>query len=194
MRARPGAPDPPHRSICRLIAGQHRASWPARPSLAGRCTPAPLASLSGAAPVAQGIERRFPKPCVAGSNPAGGTAKNLVDEVALVPVDLRVETGLGNVWVTHFLSNAFLDDRDPRCCVRDRRGGEHRHAEDPAWPPDDRSRSTDPCGAQASPNDAAGGPAPRRSSDRGACLHERVRAAASPEQRGSGVPATRGDL
>ena len=25
------------------------------------------------APVAQGIERRFPKPCVAGSNPAGGT-------------------------------------------------------------------------------------------------------------------------
>ncbi len=23
--------------------------------------------------VAQGIERRFPKPCVAGSNPAGGT-------------------------------------------------------------------------------------------------------------------------
>src|SRR5256885_16718013 len=24
------------------------------------------------APVAQGIERRFPKPCVAGSNPAGG--------------------------------------------------------------------------------------------------------------------------
>ena len=26
----------------------------------------------GPAPVAQGIERRFPKPCVAGSNPAGG--------------------------------------------------------------------------------------------------------------------------
>ena len=25
--------------------------------------------------VAQGIERRFPKPCVAGSNPAGGTRK-----------------------------------------------------------------------------------------------------------------------
>jgi hypothetical protein len=25
--------------------------------------------------VAQGIERRFPKPCVAGSNPAGGTAR-----------------------------------------------------------------------------------------------------------------------
>ena len=29
---------------------------------------------AGPAPVAQGIERRFPKPCVAGSNPAGGTA------------------------------------------------------------------------------------------------------------------------
>ena len=27
------------------------------------------------APVAQGIEQRFPKPCVAGSNPAGGTAR-----------------------------------------------------------------------------------------------------------------------
>jgi hypothetical protein len=25
--------------------------------------------------VAQGIEQRFPKPCVAGSNPAGGTSK-----------------------------------------------------------------------------------------------------------------------
>ena len=30
--------------------------------------------LPGIAPVAQGIERRFPKPCVAGSNPAGGAA------------------------------------------------------------------------------------------------------------------------
>src|SRR5262245_3720361 len=29
-------------------------------------------SSDGPAPVAQGIERRFPKPCVAGSNPAGG--------------------------------------------------------------------------------------------------------------------------
>ena len=28
---------------------------------------------SGFALVAQGIEQRFPKPCVAGSNPAGGT-------------------------------------------------------------------------------------------------------------------------
>jgi Phage integrase family len=55
-----------------------------------------------------------------------------------------------------------IDDRDPRSCVRDRRGGEHRHAEDPAWPPDDRSRPTDPCGAQASPDDAAGGTASRR--------------------------------
>ena len=30
------------------------------------------------APVAQGIERRFPKPCVVGSNPAGGTTKHQV--------------------------------------------------------------------------------------------------------------------
>src|SRR5829696_2586552 len=34
--------------------------------------------LPRSAPVAQGIEQRFPKPCVAGSNPAGGAAKMLV--------------------------------------------------------------------------------------------------------------------
>jgi integrase len=37
------------------------------------------------APVAQGIERRFPKPCVAGSNPAGGaknTSQSVVRNVA----------------------------------------------------------------------------------------------------------------
>lgn len=34
-----------------------------------------VARLCPRAPVAQGIEHRFPKPCVAGSNPAGGTAK-----------------------------------------------------------------------------------------------------------------------
>ena len=38
------------------------------------------------APVAQGIERRFPKPCVAGSNPAGGTST-----FALVSGPLPVE-------------------------------------------------------------------------------------------------------
>jgi hypothetical protein len=35
------------------------------------------------APVAQGIERRFPKPCVAGSNPAGGAFKSPVQAVAV---------------------------------------------------------------------------------------------------------------
>ncbi len=30
------------------------------------------------APVAQGIEHRFPKPCVAGSNPAGGVCLSSV--------------------------------------------------------------------------------------------------------------------
>src|SRR5256885_9531263 len=35
-------------------------------------------TVNGPAPVAQGIERRFPKPCVAGSNPAGGATKSLV--------------------------------------------------------------------------------------------------------------------
>jgi hypothetical protein len=34
-------------------------------------------SLATPALVAQGIERRFPKPCVAGSNPAGGTTQNV---------------------------------------------------------------------------------------------------------------------
>ena len=38
----------------------------------------PLVHLAAPAPVAQWIERRFPKPCVAGSSPAGGTAKVLV--------------------------------------------------------------------------------------------------------------------
>lgn len=32
------------------------------------------------APVAQGIEHRFPKPCVAGSNPAGGVNRYSVEE------------------------------------------------------------------------------------------------------------------
>ena len=31
------------------------------------------------APVAQGIEHRFPKPCVAGSNPAGGALSRLAE-------------------------------------------------------------------------------------------------------------------
>src|SRR5262245_36107678 len=37
-----------------------------------------MAGVSGlpSAPVAQGIEHRFPKPVVAGSNPAGGTERN----------------------------------------------------------------------------------------------------------------------
>ena len=33
------------------------------------------------APVAQGIEHRFPKPGVAGSNPAGGTAEKIVESL-----------------------------------------------------------------------------------------------------------------
>jgi hypothetical protein len=37
-----------------------------------RDRPVPFQRLNFVAPVAQGIERRFPKPCVAGSNPAGG--------------------------------------------------------------------------------------------------------------------------
>ena len=36
---------------------------------------AQVARLGARALVAQGIEHRFPKPCVAGSNPAGGTLK-----------------------------------------------------------------------------------------------------------------------
>src|SRR5205809_3152211 len=50
------------------------------PSCASRRTkPSGLRSTVGhPAPVAQGIERRFPKPCVAGSNPAGGATKQLV--------------------------------------------------------------------------------------------------------------------
>src|SRR5262249_14789790 len=35
---------------------------------------------NGYAPVAQGIEHRFPKPVVAGSNPAGGIGKNAILE------------------------------------------------------------------------------------------------------------------
>ncbi len=43
---------------------------------------------AGPALVAQGIEHRFPKPCVAGSNPAGGTAKVLLDRLLLdAPTD-----------------------------------------------------------------------------------------------------------
>ena len=38
---------------------------------------------AGPAPVAQGIERRFPKPCVAGSNPAGGATKVQVRQYGL---------------------------------------------------------------------------------------------------------------
>lgn len=34
--------------------------------------PCGTAKIGGGAPVAQGIEHRFPKPVVAGSNPAGG--------------------------------------------------------------------------------------------------------------------------
>src|SRR5664279_3287024 len=40
--------------------------------------------------IAQGIEHRFPKPCVAGSNPAGGTV-TLADSVGSAP-DLRFES------------------------------------------------------------------------------------------------------
>ena len=36
----------------------------------------PPARMRPSALVAQGIEHRFPKPCVAGSNPAGGTSQN----------------------------------------------------------------------------------------------------------------------
>ncbi len=39
---------------------------------------------AGPAPVAQGIERRFPKPCVAGSNPAGGTSDSRPKQVILL--------------------------------------------------------------------------------------------------------------
>ena len=38
------------------------------------CPAADPASLAGPALVAQGIERRFPEPCVAGSNPAEGAS------------------------------------------------------------------------------------------------------------------------
>jgi hypothetical protein len=44
---------------------------PAPVGFSARLSPSP-------APVAQGIERRFPKPCVAGSNPAGGATNELV--------------------------------------------------------------------------------------------------------------------
>jgi hypothetical protein len=49
---------------------------------------------TGPAPVAQGIERRFPKPCVAGSNPAGG-ARNRSSEGMPSDLRLRVRDKLG---------------------------------------------------------------------------------------------------
>jgi hypothetical protein len=36
--------------------------------------------------VAQGIEHRFPKPCVAGSNPAGGTPNTLKNALRWLPL------------------------------------------------------------------------------------------------------------
>ena len=55
-----------HRGVHRLgrarhASSTHRLTLPRRTGLA--CAPAPIA---------QGIEQGFPKPCVAGSNPAGG--------------------------------------------------------------------------------------------------------------------------
>ncbi len=40
------------------------------------------------APVAQGIERRFPKPCVAGSNPAGGAKIGVLERVRYSALDI----------------------------------------------------------------------------------------------------------
>jgi hypothetical protein len=42
---------------------------------------------AGPASVAQWIEHRFPKPCVAGSIPARGTAKFLLDNYSAISID-----------------------------------------------------------------------------------------------------------
>ena len=40
-------------------------------------------SISKRAPVAQGIERRFPKPCVGGSNPLGSASLKPLENVEI---------------------------------------------------------------------------------------------------------------
>ena len=58
----------PRHSRLRSFTARHGPRFLANGGLTPRDTLDPPV-----APVAQGIERRFPKPCVAGSNPAGGT-------------------------------------------------------------------------------------------------------------------------
>jgi hypothetical protein len=47
----------------------------------------------GHASVAQWIEHRFPKPCVAGSIPARGATKHLVDRLQLATIDPKTPFG-----------------------------------------------------------------------------------------------------
>src|SRR5690348_1394268 len=58
------------------------------------CPPAQPSRLA-AGPVAQGIERRFPKPCVAGSNPAGATDVVSARRVGTPSVSWAKESGSG---------------------------------------------------------------------------------------------------
>ena len=76
-RNRPSAPSPPQLPRARQSsAPSQRAEPGAEPHLPSRSWPIrrtfSTTLSTGPAPVAQGIEHRFPKPCVAGSNPAGG--------------------------------------------------------------------------------------------------------------------------
>ena len=65
---------------CRRTGTPGRASGPRRAKMYAAGPRLPHVALARAAPVAQGIERRFPKPCVAGSNPAGGTQQDRSSE------------------------------------------------------------------------------------------------------------------
>ena len=82
--------------VCKLRRGVLR-----RASTILRCDRIP-ARPGGHALVAQGIERRFPKPCVAGSNPAGGTDQRAAGEPSLSSIDSTRSarhSGASNGWV-----------------------------------------------------------------------------------------------
>jgi hypothetical protein len=64
------------------------------------------------APVAQGIERRFPKPCVAGSNPAGGTKLVLFSAPLSAPA-LQQAPGWSRVAIIIRLRRCSFAPRSP---------------------------------------------------------------------------------
>ena len=100
-RSRP--PSRPVKTMRHCPRRQPCSTRPSRPADQSQGSRLRTRQSNRSALVAQGIEHRFPKPCVAGSNPAGGTGPEPRSDSELPIRGARLE-----LWVTRVEADARI--------------------------------------------------------------------------------------